>query len=403
MLGMAMPQAVRQINEARVLEAFRRSGPMSRADLARQLKITRSTASRIVASLIASGVLVEDLDGGAGAERPARSGRPAIRLGLKPDHATFLGADIALDHITVAVLDLSGQCRDLLSVERDRHLNSPEIIAKQISSAVRGATHKQSGRSSIRGLNVSVPGIVDLSGNVVRAPLLGWRNVPLRNILQSRLPDIRVHSLDNDANAFAFAELHLRGRTKLREAIFLLLVDGVGGCLVSNGQIIRGNNGYAGEIGHIIVGEKGFASPTMLEGSLESFVAREPLLAHYRSRGGEARTIRHFAERLRLEDPVARETLSECSRYLGRGLAVLTNALNPAVIVFGGDLANLYLHCTGGVREAMRARLLQDSHVPAIEGSSMGSEASAIGVALMLHQEFFSLDSQMLFGVRAAG
>jgi predicted NBD/HSP70 family sugar kinase len=403
MFSMAMPQAVRHINEARVLEAFRRNGPMSRADLARELNITRSTASRIVASLISSGVVAEKAETRAGADRPARTGRPAVRLELRPDHATFLGVDIALDHITVAALDLSGQSQELLIVERDRRLTSPDTIAEQVSAAVDDVTRSCLGRTRVRGLNVSVPGLVDLEGNVIRAPLLGWSNVPLRHILQSRLPDINVHSLDNDANAFAFAELHARGGAKLREAIYLLLVDGIGGSLVSNGRIIRGNNGYAGEVGHIIVGEKGFASSRMLEGSLESFVAREPLLARFRSHGGEAVTIRQFTERLQSEDPIARKTLIECGRYLGRGLAVLTNALNPEAIVLGGDLAGLYLRCKDVVADTMRAGLLQDSHEPSIKGSDMGSEAPAIGVALMLYQEFFTLDSKLIFGFRETG
>lgn len=400
---MAMPQAVRHINEARVLEAFHRNGPMSRADLARELAITRSTASRIVASLLASGVLVEETDSGADQDRPARSGRPSIRLALRHDHATFLGADIAYNRVTVALLDLNGRCQDLAFVERDHAANSPEEVADQVCRAVHKVFRDPRERASVRGLNVSVPGLVDFDGNVHRAPVLGWNKVPLRQLIQARLPDIAVHSLENDANAFAFADLYMRDTSGLRDAVYLLLVDGVGGCIVSNGQIIRGHNGYAGEIGYIRVGEQGLATPGMIEGSLESFVGREPLLKRYHTFGGDAVTIRQFADRLRAGDPAARRVLHECSIHLGRGLAILTTALNPEKIIFGGELADVLLHSPEVIVEHMAKGLLPNSHHPQIERSVVGVEASAVGVALMLHQEFFSLDSQKLFGLRASG
>ena len=95
---MSMPQAVRHINETRALEALFRGGPMSRAELARRLGLTRSTASSIVADLVGAGLVAEDTN--EPQDRGSRTGRPG-QFAPNTHHAVFIGADIGVGHETV--------------------------------------------------------------------------------------------------------------------------------------------------------------------------------------------------------------------------------------------------------------------------------------------------------------
>ena len=179
-------------------------------------------------------------------------------------------------------------------------------------------------------------------------------------------------------------------RPDLREAIYVFIDAGIGGCLVSNGEILRGHAGCAGEIGHIIVGENGYFSPTKVSGTLESYVARQAVLSHYRKMGGTANSISMFISDLDAGKDDAKKVLADWSYHLGRGVATLTSILNPERVVFGGSVARLFGYAEDSVVENLRAHLMPYSFEPILERSKSGMESPAIGAARMLHRDFFA-------------
>ncbi|ADZ93159.1 ROK family transcriptional regulator [Marinomonas mediterranea] len=393
---MVMPRAVRHINETRALEALLDLGAMSRADLARELGVTRSTASSIVASLMASGLVIDEAS--PPDSNPIRTGRPSKRVELHPKHAIFLGADIGVGRITIAAIDLASNVVALETVNYDLADTSPSVVTTLLAKEVSSLVLKLGLREAIKGLSISVPGVVDLKGRVIRAPLLEWKNVPILDLLKTSLPDITIARVDHDANAFAVADLNSRKDSPVSEAVYIFADAGVGGCVVSGGNILRGFNGYGGEIGHIVVGERGYFHPTPVDGSFESFVSRDAILARYRELGGKAESISEFLKSLTDKDPIALQVINDWSHYLGRGIATLTSILNPEKIYIGGGLGPLLNLAHSQVIESMRKHLLPDSYEPQIELSELGIEAPAIGAAMMLHREFFEFDTKMLFG-----
>lgn len=397
---MSMPRAVRHINEARALSALLKRGPMSRADLARDLGITRATASSIVSSLMESGYVAEG--SAQETDRQRRTGRPSTLVSLRPGHAVFLGTSIAIDRIAFAAIDLSASVVFSTSIPFDCAGNDYRAIAAFIAETILDMTSAIDDRQSIQGLNVAVPGPVDFHGTVMRAPLLGWRKVPLKQAIQDRLPSIPVAHFDNDANAFAFADMHRNGRPDDLDAVYLFIEDGVGGCIMHDGTILRGHNGYGGELGHMIVGEVGFAPDPTIKGSLESFIARPALLARHRSYGGNAETIAALVDALRGGETAAQRAVKDWARFLGRGLSTLVSAIDPAAIVIGGEVSSIFPFVSDVVRESVREHLLEESQNVPVELSPMGVEASAYGVALIQHKQFFAIDSALLFGASPA-
>lgn len=164
------------------------------------------------------------------------------------------------------------------------------------------------------------------------------------------------------------------------------------------GAILRGSHGYGGELGHIIVGEKGFAPDPTIEGSLESFVARPALLARHGWYGGKAASIAALVEALRNGDSAARRAVEDWAHFLGRGLSTLVSAIDPALVIIGGEVASVFPFARDRVEASIRKHLLEENQSVAIELSPMGIEAAAYGVALIQHRLFFAFDKVAVFG-----
>ncbi|WP_274626328.1 ROK family transcriptional regulator [Arvimicrobium flavum] len=393
---MSMPRAVRHINEVRALDALFRGGPMSRADLARRLGLTRSTASSIVADLIEAGLVEED-DTEAAEREVVRTGRPGTDLRLNRHHAVFLGADIGVGHETAVAIGLDAAIVAEDTVILDMKRLTPEAVVDDLAGLVRRTMARLPAPEAVRGLSVVLPGLLTRDGRLMRAPILGWYDVPVLDMLRERLPELPTIVAENDANAFAMAELYRGGEAAPREALYIFMDAGVGGGLVSGGRILRGGQGYAGEIGHIYAGEEGFANIATVPGSLESFVGRDAVLARHRFHGGAAVSFGDFLRAVEAGEPSALSTVADWGRFLGRGLATLTSVLNPEVIVLGGPVASLFAYARDQVDHSLRKHLLANHPLPEIALSALGIEGPAIGAALMLHQSMFSIDEKLVF------
>lgn len=392
---MSMPRAVRHINEIRALGALFRGGPMSRADLARRLELTRSTASSIVAALVNAGLVEEDTTDMP--DRGSRTGRPGTDLRLRTHHAVFLGADIGVGHETVVAIGLDASIILRETQMLDMRRMQPEAVIETLVSMVRAAIDRLPVPQAVRGLSVSLPGLFTHEGALMRAPLLGWHNLPVLEMLRERLPELPAIAVENDANAFAVAELYHGGDNAPREALYMFLDAGVGGGLVSSGRILRGHLGYAGEIGHIYAGEEGFAAIATVPGSLESFVGRDAVLARHRFHGGTAGSFGEFLMLVEAAETPALATVADWGWFLGRGLATLTSILNPQTIVLGGPVAALFPYAEAQVGASLRHHLLPNHPPPLLAQSAFGIEGPALGAASMLHQGMFSIDEDLVF------
>lgn len=384
---MSMPSTVRQMNEARVLKRLLEHGPMTRADLARNLSLTRSTVGNLVTSLTAQYLVIE-VDGPT-ADGPTRTGRPGTYVSLNPQFGLFLGLDISARHLRLCAVDLVGNVQHKQTIPVDRAAHAPEHIVEQVGGMLDRLVAQLPDPSIIQGLNVSVPGIVDRHGTVLRAPPLDWRVVALRDMLQTRLPDIEIKGLVNDANAFAIADWQKQRALGLSDVVYMYLDEGVGGCCISEGRLISGANGFAGEIGHIRVGDGGFCKLTGVDGALENFISRQAVLQRHRDIGGTAPDLTAFVDALARNAPNAQQVLTEWAGYTSIGISILTTILNPEKVILGGRVALLLPHAAGQIETRLKQLLLPSAVLPAVEMSALGPEGPMIGAALMLHAAYF--------------
>ncbi|MDI1242494.1 MAG: ROK family transcriptional regulator, partial [bacterium] len=265
---------IRDINRQIVLNYVRDRSPISRAEIARQTDLHRSTVSVIVDELVDDGT-IEEIGSGVstGGRRPTlyklRSGEPAaIAIDLTPRTTTIVLADLAGNFL-----------------EKEVFSTSPDIefMSSQILDRVKKLS-KCNGNEGIE-IGFSVPGLVDQRlGEIYHVPYFDWRNWNICSQIEAATGS-KV-TVENDANATALAELWF-GHEKVRKTdtfLMILVGEGIGTGIVFDGQVYRGEKGAGGEFGHMIAGDN--APVDCSCGSREcweAYASEKALLARYRA------------------------------------------------------------------------------------------------------------------------
>lgn len=352
----ALPGDARLHNRSLVLRTLFRAGPLSRADLARATHLTRVTTSDLVSELLGDGLLEE-----LGTRTDQAIGKPATLLGIVPDSALILALDLSDDaRFSGALVDLSGKVRERRTVER-RGRTSRRAI--ELATALAGELAEASPRPLL-GAGVGTPGVVDPGGRIVEAPNLGWHDVDLAAHLAAVLP-CATH-VANDANAAALGEITLGdGGGSL---LLVKIGHGVGAGVVVDGHLLLGDRFAAGELGHVVVDDRGEPCACGRNGCLETVVAAPLLRARL-----AAAPARH------------RQLLSAAGGRLGAVLAPVVSALNLHDVVLSGPLDVL----DGTFRDAAVASIRRRT-MPAVGDnvdlrfSSLGEDDVLLGAAVLV-------------------
>ncbi|MER9249211.1 ROK family transcriptional regulator [Mesorhizobium sp. M0590] len=380
---------IRQNNEVAALRALHQFGRLTRAELARKLRLNRSSSGHIIASLTADGLVreaIEDLPEQAGY---ARAGRPGIMLELVPDAIFFLGVEIGVEHICTVEIDLG---TNIVSTNVEP-FDGPSInVEAAVDRAVRLALQSipVSKLERCEGVGVSTPAQMDKNGFVHFAPLLGWRNVHLAKLVRDALP-IRVPVLaENDANAFAIGATYGRSEVHSGVTLFLVMESGVGGGIIVDGSLFRGANGLAGEIGHLIISD--VPGPRR---NLEQLIGLENIMAEYRKTSALSDpTFGNFLSDVQNRLPSAVSIAEDWARALAIGLVQTCRIIDADKIVLGGSVAALYPLMAARVAAHIHAIQESSFPLPSITMNDEGTVGSAFGAACMLHQRYLSLQSQ---------
>lgn len=325
---LASSEIARDINRDVILEVIRAHQPISRAELARLSGLQRSTVSLIVNQLIEER-WVRD---GATAQLPR--GRHPTMVGLNDD-LVMLVADIRPKLATVAIVDLNGRflSRAQLPVTSD-----PEkTIAVIIESMMR--MKKNHPQRSFEGVGIALPGRVDSATQRLRfAPNLGWADYDIRGAFEKGTG--MAVEMDNAANACLLAETWFGGMDGVRNAVLVTISEGVGTGILSNGQLIYGDHGMAGEFGHVPLDSNGPVCGCGARGCWEVFASSSAALRYYAESKPKvvARTIEDLLRLAGEEDPKAVAALTKQAEYVGHGLRIISATLAPEVILIAGDI-----------------------------------------------------------------
>lgn len=376
---------LRKVNESAILELIREKGPISRSDLARLLRLSPPTITRIVNPLIEAGLVIE---GSAG---DSKGGRRPIMLTFNSQASLIVGIYVG-QNIVGALVDLNGEIferRTLPSLPGEEGVRRLIEFIKELCQAAApfGAP--------LRGVGVGIPSITVLEDGIITwAPSFGWRNLPLKQRLQEAL-DLPVF-IENSVNLIALGESWRGAGQGLRNLLCLQLGDGIGAGLILNGQLYRGSHYAAGEVGYIIPNERYLGQTYDNYGCLEGLAGSSGIVqrAWQRLQTGQpsilaqtelnSLTVEQVLAAASAGDALAQAVVQETVDYLSIALANMACIIDPDRIIIGGDLAEfgeLFI-------EPIRARLAGLIPViPDIQLSDLGLDAAVLGaVATALSQ-----------------
>jgi predicted NBD/HSP70 family sugar kinase len=371
---------IRDINRQIVLNYVREREPISRAEIARETDLQRSTISAIVEDLKTEG-LVEEVG-----EGESTGGRRPTMLKLRAAGPIALGVAITPTCTTIATSDLAGRV-----IDQEEFPTDANTTLKQVIDVVHEFTERYKG--SIEGVGVSLPGLVDPStGTALYIPYFLWRDLPISEMISNAvgLPVV----IDNDANAIALAELWF-GRPEVlnaRDFILVLVAEGVGTGIIFDGQVYRGQRGAAGEFGHMVIGS-GAPVPCSCgsDDCWEAFSSERAAIARYLESSGASpkTTFIEVVDRALAGEAHAKAALVETARQLGVGISNLIIGFSPEAVVVGGEIARAWDLIESALTETIGNSVRRGLPSARILPSTLGENPTLRGaISLVLASKF---------------
>lgn len=385
--------------DAAVVAAIRRQGPLSRSDLSAQLDYSRASITGVAGRLLDSGVLVE-----AGEGKSAGGRRPWL-LDINPHLGYVVGVDIGATSLDIALADFRGNVLERSSEVADVRGRPEEFLDHVARRIGRLLDRRGTAPGEVVGIGVGVPGPVEFSSGLLIAPPLMplWEGFPIKQFLRERFPAARV-VVDNDVNIMAKGEQQAGAGRGMANFLFVKIGTGIGCGIITHGELYRGADGAAGDIGHICIDYNGPMCHCGNQGCLEIMTAGPAIAAEAVARAGDSPflaarlaargtlTAVDVADGAAGGDHVANEIIRRSGRMIGGVLAGLVNFYNPEAVFIGGGVAGIGHGLLSAIRQATlrRATALSTRHLR-VEYSALAEDAGAIGGICLALEHVFSV------------
>jgi glucokinase-like ROK family protein len=397
---------MREMNLSVILHHLREHAPISRAALAEMTGLNKTTVSSLVSELIEH-QFVRELG-----LTLAGSGRPATLLELNPAAGYIVSAEIGVDFISAICTNFAVEVIWRHKESTRRAMGRAAMIDRTLTLLRHAVEAGRAARCNILlGLAVGVPGLVDqTSGNLLFAPNIGWKDVPLKTILRTAF-NTPVF-VNNEANMAALGEVYFGAAQGHDEVLYISAGAGLGGGIVRGGQLCDGATGFAGEFGHMTMDPDGEPCNCGNRGCWETQVSQwaafrairraisqgqASLLSDMAGGDLDRLTIPMAVEAARAGDALALETFEMVGRYLGIGIASLMNALNPDLVVLGGSLSLAGEFLLPAVHQELERRALRWNRSAAqVVLARHGFDACVMGGVATVYQAVLARPSNVV-------
>ena len=388
---------IQELNRSIILDTIRKKGPISRSQVAKELKISPTTVTSAVNDLIRNRMVVED---GVG---HSSGGRKPVLLRFNPNQHSIIGISLTNSHIKIADMDLEGKIlrKKVYSVNQ---LQGNEIILL-LMDLMEQFVAENKRLEFCEGISIITPGIVDSNtGMICYNSKLRLYDVPLTEMVEAKfhLPTY----LDNDVNAFALGEYYFGSFSNYKDIIYLTIGDGVGLGVMINGTVYRGFKGSSGEIGHTTVVPGGTKCECGNNGCLENYVnwpaiysnivssiltkGRDTVIKQLINNDIRKITPEIFVEAINLNDKLSIEILDEIISYLSIAISNTIHLLNPELIIISGEVVqdnSLFITKIRKNLSKMVIPILKNELN--IQSTSLGSDFDLLGAASVILQGKF--------------
>jgi predicted NBD/HSP70 family sugar kinase len=384
----ATQDEIRRRNVSTLLRHVHVLGALSRAQLTALMGLNRSTIKTLVEDLTETGLVAESIP-----ETGVRAGRPSHVVVPRSDTAYVLAANLGVDTVTVAAVGLGGVIHARREYRSPGPGVTPDVVVKRMANEMRRMQAKVPAGGWLAGVGVGMPGIVRRADGFVEfAPNLLWRGVPFGSLLAKRLDVGITVQIGNDGDLGGLAE-HVRGAARgVDNLIFLTGEVGIGGGLIVDGRLVGGAQGYAGELGHMMVNPTGRPCRCGSRGCFETEVGEDAvLMACGREAGGGRAALLEVFTAASHGEKRALDGLHHVAVWVARGLASLVNIFNPDVVILGGPLSSVFFLTSDVIRSEMDARsLFAGRRRVRLLQPGLGQDSSLLGAAELAFEPLLS-------------
>ncbi len=388
----ATRQHTKEHNRALVLRTIFAHEQISRAEIARVTKLTRTTVSSIVSDIITEG-LVEEVGVGT-----SYGGKNPILLSLVEDSRWMIGLDLSHNEFRGAIVNLRGVICDVIamSIEGYDGDDALEILYQIVDRLIKkAATHP------LLGIGVGTPGLVNTQeGVIINAVNLNWKDLPLTHLLQERY-NLPVYVL-NDSQAAAIGEKTFgKGYSPEESMVLINIRHGIGSGIIIHGSLFQGDGGCAGEIGHIVVvKEGGELCRCGNHGCLETVASAQALIKKARAgiKDFPESILPHEPKQINLaaiqkafnaNDPFAQRLVFDTAHYIGMVISDVVSILNIQKIVFVGDMTCFGEPWLNAIRNSAQKYSLQKPILNTkIEIGQSGENSIILGATVILATDY---------------
>ncbi|MFA5817462.1 MAG: ROK family transcriptional regulator [Bacteroidales bacterium] len=332
-------------NKSLVLNSVWKDNNISRLEISRRTGLSTATVSRLVDSLIQDQLLAE--------RQPiaAPKGRPMKPVYFNGKGHYLIGIDLGTTFIRGVLTNLSFETIKEIEVVTESHKDPEYVLNKVVQVILNLANTNLVDSGRIIGVGMAVAGIINLNTGIVEySPAFNWRNIELRNFMESHVP-FPVY-FDNVSRAMALGEITFGKGPKFDDLICINVGYGIGAGIVIGRKLFYGTDGMAGELGHLPVkGDEQVYCTCGKKNCLTAYASGDAIAQ--RARIGlqkdkssilnlippEELEAKHVAEAAMKGDPLAITIFTEAMGYLGRAIAGLLNIFNPQAIILGGGVS----------------------------------------------------------------
>ncbi|MBT2737444.1 ROK family transcriptional regulator [Bacillus sp. ISL-7] len=373
---------IKKINRSLILREIVKEGMISRADLSKATNLTRATISAQVADLLEEGLIIETQ------LEHFSVGRKPIMLSLNGQVGYALGIDLDYGQISFTLSDLLG-CPVSSNIIEINTSNYAEILHLLIQQIKKFKADCITSRYGIVGIVIAIHGLVTKDEEIHYVPRFNWHDINLKRDLEREF-DTSIY-LENNANLSSFAE-RVFAHHETDNLLCATLYSGIGLGMMMNNEFFRGNDGYAGEIGHMIVVPQGKPCNCGNKGCWEKYASESVIFEHLsEKRQIKNLTYEHIQKWLNEGDVEVHELMEQFLFYLSIGLNNMINMYNPDVLVLDSELLRMYPDSLDKISGNLNSSI---SHYRELMISTIGKESCVLGACALAIKHF--LDVPML-------
>ncbi|WP_028783877.1 ROK family transcriptional regulator [Thalassobacillus devorans] len=376
---------IKNMNKQLVLTCIKDHAPISRSEISKKVNISKPTVSLLVDQLLKENWITETGPG----QSSLSGGRKPVNLIFNPKAAYVVGVDIGGTKVASGIVDLDGR------VYASREFPTQDFLNRSLFKRLHNDVAEMMKELNIRdqdilGMGIGVPGVTDVTqGLVIDAPALQWKYFSARENAEKYF-NFPIY-IENDVNTSVLGEHWLGAGQQKDNLIYIAIGTGIGSGLIINGQLYRGSNYSAGEMGYLVT-DRELANHyhPVFEGYgfLESVASGSSIGNKLSKIKNRTITAKEAFELVKAGDPDARKVVETAIENLGLGIANYVSLFDPEIVILGGGVSGAFSEFKNQLDDILERFTPKKCKVVP---STFGKEAGVIGAVALFLKEYDSI------------